>query len=50
MRTENEVREKISAYMDRINGKNMRTLDREWYYGVIDALLWVVGDESGKKI
>lgn len=50
MRTKNEIREKISKYTDRINGKVDKALDFERYLGIIDALLWVIGDENGRKI
>lgn len=51
MRSEREIREKIEEWMDRMRehkGEN-RLLD-ENIYGIIDALLWLVDDESGKPI
>lgn len=51
MRSENEIREKISEWMDRLNkhrGQNVM-LD-ENIFGIIDALLWVIEDESGGEI
>ena len=50
MRSEREVRDMIDKYMSLVRGKTMTALDREWYYGIIDTLLWVIGDESGKRI
>lgn len=50
MRTEREIRAMIDKYMSLVNGKALTSLDREWYYGIIDTLLWVIGDESGKAI
>lgn len=49
MRTTNEIKQKIDEYIE----KTMRTEnadDRENLYHVIDALLWVIGDESGAPI
>ena len=51
MRSENEIREKIEEWMDRLRehkGEN-KLLD-ENMYGIIDALLWVIEDESGGEI
>lgn len=50
MKTENEIREKISEYIDKTNGKPLTSLVRQNYYGIIDALLWVIEDRSGMKI
>lgn len=49
MRIEREIREKIEEYMNRLH-QPMTSLEREGIYGIIDALLWVIGDESGKAI
>ena len=56
MRTENEIRAKIDYYMERLEDINRRSFvigcgsEAVEIYGIIDALLWVIGDESGKKI
>ena len=49
MRTTSEIKEKIDEYIE----KTMRESDpekRENLYHVIDALLWVIGDQSGAAI
>ena len=49
MRTTSEIKEKIDEYIT----KAMRENDpdkRENLYHVIDALLWVIGDQSGAAI
>lgn len=49
MRTENEIREKITQKMDELN-KVKTEIERQDLYGIIDALLWVIEDESGAPI
>lgn len=50
MKSEREIRDKIEEYMDKIHGMPWWEEEREYYCMVIDALLWVVDDESGKPI
>lgn len=50
MRSEREIREKISEYIDKTSGVCMTALERQNRYGIIDALLWVIEDRSGKPI
>lgn len=53
MKSENEIREKISEYMDRLSADRKagrETYTRDLYCGIIDALLWVIGDDSGAPI
>lgn len=59
MKTEKEVHDKIHAYMSKIDELRMLKLyhdsetlarKKEEYCNIIDALLWVVEDESGKPI
>ncbi len=65
MKFENEIREKITEYMDRLAALRRMPVDATnndalqytiWrenigeYHGIIDALLWVIGDESGVQI
>lgn len=54
MKSENEIREKITEYMDRLEFANsFRREQRERIgelHGIIDALLWVIGDRSGAPI
>lgn len=65
MKSENEIRAKIEEYMDKLtvlrrtpvdstnNDALQYTIWREnigIHYGVIDALLWIIGDESGAPI
>ena len=50
MRSEREIREKISEYMEKIHTLPWWEDEREYRCMVLDALLWVVGDESGKAI
>ncbi len=58
MKNWNEITEKINEYMEKLDEKRTgeaefeheEELEREWYYGIIDALLWVLGDESGMAI
>ena len=54
MKTEREIREKISELMEKVK-KSKRdglawTTETKEQYGAIDALLWVIGDNSGKAI
>lgn len=49
MRTTNEIKQKIDEYIEKsMHVENAD--DRENLYHVIDALLWVIGDESGAPI
>ncbi len=49
MRSNNEIRNKIDELMEKI--KNITDSDeKEALYNQIDALLWVIGDTSGKPI
>ena len=50
MKSEQEIRNKISEYMDAVDGLPWWEDEREYRCMVIDALLWVIGDESGKQI
>lgn len=54
MRSENEIREKIGKYMDSLwalqHDPCVDAGEVGKAYGVIDALLWVIGDESGAPI
>lgn len=54
MKSENEIREKISEYMDKLwdmkHDPGMDAGEVGAFYGIIDALLWVIGDESGAPI
>lgn len=49
LKSENEIREKISWYMDKLC-PCMDAGEVGTFYGIIDALLWVIGDESGAPI
>ena len=48
MKTDNEIRAKIGEYFGKIAVAADRE-QRENYCCVVDALLWVIGDESGKE-
>ena len=54
MKTEREIREKIEQYMTRLSALKRNSFaigggpDALEYAGFIDALLWVIGDNSGK--
>lgn len=50
MKTENEIRAKISEYMESIDKLPWWEEEREKRCMVIDALLWVIGDRSGGEI
>lgn len=61
MRSENEIRAKIEEYMGKLSairpelyavGREQTEMEKkcELYYGIIDALLWIIGDESGAPI
>jgi len=50
VRTEKEIREKIDEYMERAKQSPWWEEEREILLTVIDTLLWVVEDESGKPI
>ena len=49
MKNRNEIEKKIEYWMDRV-GKSKDKEEKEWIFGIIDALLWVIDDESGMKI
>jgi len=50
MKTEREIQEKIDDLMDKASSKPKGSAEREGILCNIDALLWVIGDESGKPI
>lgn len=55
MRTEREIHDKIDEYMEKLSAaKRLNASDRRnrlgEIYGIIDALLWVIGDRSGNEI
>lgn len=50
MKDENEIREMIEKLMDYRKGLSWWDDDKEHVACMIDALLWVVGDRSGKSI
>lgn len=49
-RTEKEIREKIEELMKDAQRIPYILEEREAKYNQIDALLWVINDESGKPI
>lgn len=50
MKSENEVRAKIDELMAKANDLPWWEEEREYVCTVIDSLLWVIGDRSGKPI
>lgn len=46
MKTRQEIMEKINEYMEKVENGT----DSESDLAIIDALLWVIGDASGKPI
>lgn len=50
MRTECEIREKIDEYMERARETPWWEEEKEILLTVVDTLLWVIKDESGKPI
>ena len=50
MKTEREIREKIEELMKDAQKSPYILEEREAKYNQIDALLWVIGDKSGKPI
>ncbi len=49
MKSNNEIKSKIDELMEKV--KNITdSEEREALYNQIDALLWVIGDTSGKPI
>ena len=50
MRSENEIHEKIEEYMNKVISLKHEGEESALYYGIIDALLWVIGDRSGAPI
>lgn len=53
MKSEREIREKIDEYMEKIDHDVTNDEDiekNEKMCCIIDALLWVIGDTSGKPI
>lgn len=49
MKTGNEIRNKICEYLEKIeNTRDAKAIER--YCRIIDALLWVIGDNSGAAI
>lgn len=49
MKSINQIEKKIEYWLDRVD-KAKDKVEKEWIFGIIDALLWVLDDESGKKI
>ncbi len=49
MKTVNEIRQKIDQYMEKI-AVMPEGAEKESYCNIIDALLWVIDDNSGKPI
>ena len=49
MRTEREIWEKLDEYATRARGTTCED-EKEILLTVVDTLLWVLGDESGKPI
>lgn len=49
MKTNDEIRNKIDEYLSKLE-RAVYTEDHERYCCIIDALLWVIGDESGAAI
>ena len=53
MKSEREIREKIEEYMDKLSALKRNSFvigggdTSHEYEGFIDALLWVIGDNSG---
>ena len=65
MKSQAEIQEKISEYMDKLSEIRRLSIDKTnndalqytiWRenigecHGIIDALLWVIGDRSGEPI
>ena len=50
MKTAREIHEKIDEYMDIVRDLPWWEEEREYRCMVIDALLWVIDDNSGKPI
>ena len=50
MRTETEIIHKIDEYMNKLVDLRHEDEEAANCYGIIDALLWVIGDESGAPI
>ena len=52
MRTEREIREKLEEWLYKALPKTRgdSELEQEHACSIIDALLWVIGDESGGPI
>lgn len=49
MKTTNEIIQKIDQYIEKITNMPEGT-EKENYCSIIDALLWVIDDSSGKPI
>ena len=49
MKNKREIDEKINYWMDKLETV-FDSEEKQWMFGIIDALLWVIDDESGKKI
>ena len=49
MKNANEIKEKIDEYMNKI-ADMPEGEEKENFCNIIDALLWVIGDSSGKPI
>lgn len=50
MKSRNEIEKKINYWLDKLEDEKRFKNDCEYIFGIIDALLWVIGDESGKAI
>ena len=50
MKTRQEIERKISELMEKISGMSSSSEQYENICNQIDALLWVIGDRSGKPV
>ncbi len=50
MKTSREIHEKIDELLDKISKMSDTDEEQEFICNQIDALLWIIGDESGKPI
>jgi len=49
MKSRKEIEEKIRQWDEELVNETSGE-ETGWIYGIIDALLWVIGDDSGKRI
>ena len=50
MKSREEIYEMIRKYDEKLDNDPLFEDEKQWMFGIVDALLWVVEDESGLAI